>query len=81
MMPHMGGGGAYVVPWGARSTNTISFSRHESVRLKLIEGAGQMSINYDLEAITRQEDLKAGAGEIVSQPVRNPASRPAMAAG
>jgi len=45
-------------------------SRHESVRLKLIEGAGQMNINYDLESITRQEDLKAAANEIIARPVR-----------
>ena len=42
-------------------------SRHESVRLKLIEGAGQMSINYDLEAIAEQEELKADAGEILAK--------------
>ncbi len=44
--------------------------RHESVRLKLIEGAGRMSINYDLEAITQQEDLKATAGELLARPVQ-----------
>lgn len=54
-------------------------SRHESVRLKLIEGAGQMSINYDLEAIIQQEDLKAAASEIMSKPVRAAASGSAMA--
>ncbi|MDB5362768.1 MAG: hypothetical protein JWO51_4065 [Rhodospirillales bacterium] len=54
-------------------------SRHESVRLKLIEGAGQMSINYDLEAITRQEALKATAGELLSLPVRAQAQAQATA--
>jgi len=54
-------------------------SRHESVRLKLIEGAGQMSINYDLEAITQQEDLKAAAGAIAAPPVRTASPRPVMA--
>ena len=54
-------------------------SRHESVRLKLIEGAGRMNINYDLDAITRQEDLKAAAGGIVAPPVRAASPRGAMA--
>jgi len=54
-------------------------SRHESVRLKLLEGAGNISTKYDLESITDQEDIKAAAVDITRMPSRAPTPQMANA--